>query len=202
MDDLDQMDRRSMMQTIAFLLGAATVPTLAGCKAAINGKGVLNEGQLKLLTAIADTIIPKTDTEGAVAAKVPQLIDGMLRDWASAKSRTAIVGAIDEVGKLDKDFAVLDPAKRKALLLAHDKAALQPGRAPKEKLTGFAAMTAGPPVANPGYVKLKGLIINLYYSSEIASTNELVFEPVPGKFVPSLKVTPETRPFAGVGGPF
>jgi hypothetical protein len=30
-------------------------------------------------------------------------------------------------------------------------------------------------------------------------TQELVYEHVPGKFVASLKTTPETRPFAGVG---
>jgi hypothetical protein len=63
-------------------------------------------------------------------------------------------------------------------------------------------MVGGVPTVNPAYVKLKELIINLYYSSEIASTKELVFEPVPGKYIASLKVTPETRPFAGLGGPF
>jgi hypothetical protein len=63
-------------------------------------------------------------------------------------------------------------------------------------------MVAGPPTMNPAYVRLKGLIIALYYNSEVACTDELVFEPVPGKYVPSMKVTPETRPFAGLGGPF
>jgi gluconate 2-dehydrogenase gamma chain len=202
MHNLDQMNRRSMMQTIALLLGAATVPTLAGCKAMSDSKGILSDEQLKLLIAIADTIIPKTDTEGAVGVKVPQQIDGMLGAWASQKTRAELIGAIDAVGKLDKDFAGLDPAKRKALLLVHDKAALQPGPPRKEKLTGFAAMVAGPPVANPAYVKLKGLIINLYYNSEIAMTKELIYEHNPGKYAPSLKVTPDTRPFAGLGGPF
>ncbi len=88
------------------------------------------------------------------------------------------------------------------MLTEHDKAAVQPGPPPKEKLTGLAAMISGAPTANPAYVKLKGLIINLYYNSEIAMTKELVFEPVPGKYVASMKVTPETRPFAGLGGPF
>jgi gluconate 2-dehydrogenase gamma chain len=64
------------------------------------------------------------------------------------------------------------------------------------------AMVAGPPVANPAYLKLKELVITLYYASEVALTQELIYEHVPGKFVPSLKVNPDTRPFAGVGGPF
>jgi gluconate 2-dehydrogenase gamma chain len=198
------MDRRALMRNVALLLGAASIPTLAGCKAAMEGKGALDEEQMKLLTAISDTIIPETDTPGAVAVGVPKLLSGMLRDWASAETATEVTGAIAEIGKLsgDKNFAELDAAKRKALLVEHDKAAVQPGPPPKKKLTGIAAMMAGAPVANPGYVKLKGLIINLYYNSEIASTKELIFEPVPGKYIASLKVTPETRPFAGLGGPF
>jgi hypothetical protein len=192
------------MRNVALLLGAATVPTLAGCKAAMEGKGALDEAQMKLLTAIADTIIPATDTPGAAAVGVPKLLSGMVRDWASEQTRAELTGAIDAIGKLsgDKNFADLDPAKRQALLAVHDKAAVQPGPPPKEKLTGLAAMIGGPPVVNPAYVKLKGLIINLYYNSEIAMTKELIYEHVPGKFVPSLKVTPETRPFAGLGGPF
>jgi hypothetical protein len=63
-------------------------------------------------------------------------------------------------------------------------------------------MMMGPPTANPAYVRLKGLIINLYYASEMANEKELVFETVPGKFVASMKVTPESRPFAGLGGLF
>lgn len=204
MQDFAQMDRRALMRNVALLLGAATVPTLAGCKAAMQGQGALDDGQMKLLNAIADTIIPVTDTPGAVAAGVPKLVSGMLRDWASAETRAQITSAIDAIGKLsgDENFAALAPEKRKALLLAYDKAAVQLGPPPKKKLTGMAAMIAGAPTANPAYIKLKELIINLYYNSEIAATKELVFEAVPGKFISSLKVTPETRPFAGLGGPF
>jgi gluconate 2-dehydrogenase gamma chain len=201
MDDLDQMNRRSMLQTVALLLGAATVPTLAGCKAAGDGPGALDEAQLKLLSAIADTIIPKTDTPGAVDTGVPKQISGMLKAWASAETRTKMIGAVAAIGKLDKDFAGLDAAKRKALLSKYDADAVKPGPPPKGKRHPLAMMM-GPPTMNPDYIQLKGLIINLYYASEEACTKELVYEHNPGKFVASLKVTPETRPFAGLGGLF
>lgn len=204
MNELMQLDRRAVMRSVALLLGATVVPTLASCKAATEGKGALDKGQLKLLTAIADTIIPETDTPGAVAANVPKLLSGMIRDWASETTRAELTGAIAEIGKLSgaKNFADLDPATRNALLTEHDKAAVKPGPPPKVKRKGLLALHAGPPTANPGYVRLKGLIISLYYSSEVASTTELIYEHVPGKFEPSLKVTPDTRPFAGVGGAF
>lgn len=207
MQDFAQMDRRVLMRNVALLLGATTVPTLAGCKAALQGEGALDDAQMKLLTAIADTIIPVTDTPGAVAAGVPKLLSGMIRDWASKQTLDQISKELVYIDSAAKDqtmksFVDHTAEQRKRLLTAYDKAAVQPGSPPKKKLTGFAAMVAGPPTMNPAYVRLKGLIISLYYNSEIAATKELVFEAVPGKFVPSLKVTPETRPFAGLGGPF
>jgi gluconate 2-dehydrogenase gamma chain len=211
MQPFPEMDRRALMARAMQLLGATVVvggtAGLAGCKQAdVKGKPMDAE-QLALLGAIADTIIPVTDTPGAVGVGVPKKLDAMLVDWASPERRTELMGAMDEIDELAKSasgkgFAALDSAKRKELLLAHDAQAVKPGPPPKIKPTGLAAMVGGTPTMNPAYVKLKELIINLYYSSEIASTKELVFEPVPGKYVASLKVTPETRPFAGLGGPF
>ena len=201
MQDFAQMDRRALMRNVALLLGAASVPTLAGCKAMMGSDGSLDEAQMKLLVAIADTIIPETDTPGAVATGVPKQISGMLKAWASAETQTKLTGVIDAIGRLDKDFAGLDAAKRKALLLKYDAEAVKPGPPPTGKPHPLAMMM-GPPVMNPDYVQLKGLVINLYYASEIASTKELVYEHVPGKYVASMPVTPETRPFAGVGGLF
>jgi hypothetical protein len=201
MEDIATLNRRALMRNLALLLGAASLPTLAGCKAALDGKGALNNAQLKQLTAIADTIIPATDTPGAVAANVPKLLSGLLRDWASDETRNELIRAIDATAAIAPkgSFADLPAEERMALLQAHDKAAVQPGPPPKEPLKGLAALLAGPSTANPGYVRLKQLIIDLYYNSEIAMTQELVYEHVPGKFVASLKTTPETRPFAGVG---
>jgi gluconate 2-dehydrogenase gamma chain len=208
MHDLAQMDRRTLMQRVALLIGAAAVPADAlAVVAKSKGKRFLTPAQYTLLTAVADTIIPVTDTPGAVAVGVPRLLDGMLANWASAQRRVQLTGALTEIDALamardNKGFAALAPERRKALLVDHDIAALKPGPPRKEKLNAFAAMVAGPPVANPGFLKLKDLTIALYYSSEIALTKELIYEHVPGQWVPSMKITPETRPFAGVGGPF
>jgi gluconate 2-dehydrogenase gamma chain len=208
MHDLANLNRRTLMTQIALLIGATAIPADAFAAIAKRGtKRFLSPAQFSLLTAVADTIIPVTDTPGAVAVGVPRLLDGMLANWASAKSRALLTGALTEIEALamsndEMDFAALSPDRRKALLVEHDKAALKPGPPRTEKLSGLAAMTAPPPVANPGYFKLKDLTIALYYASEVALTKELIYEHVPGQWVPSMKITPETRPFAGVGGPF
>ncbi|MBU6268658.1 MAG: gluconate 2-dehydrogenase subunit 3 family protein [Sphingomonadales bacterium] len=208
MTDAFSMDRRALMGRVALLLGASALPAdafAAGGKAA--AKKFLAAPQFATLSAIADTVIPATDTPGAVGVGVPRLIDGMLVNWASAQSREQIVGVIAQVDKLALDadkqgFAKLTPARRKELLVPFDKAALKPGPKPTEKLNALMAMMAGPPVMNPAWVKLKDLVITLYYSSEIAMTKEIIYEHVPGKWVPSLKITPGMRPSAGNGGPF
>ena len=68
-----------------------------------------------------------------------------------------------------------------------------------KKLSGLAALMGAPSVADPGYHRIKTLVLSLYYNSEIAMTQELVYEHVPGEWVPSLEITPGMRPFAGGG---
>lgn len=204
------LQRRTLMAHIGLLLGSAAIPAeaFAAPKKKAKGKAAAKKffspSQMALVTALADTFIPTTDTPGAVATKAPQLLDSLMINWASAATKAQILGALPGIEKMaldadKKPFAALTPARRKDLLIPYDKAALKPVPR-KEKLTGLAAMMAGPAFADPGYGKLKDLIITLYYTSEVAMTQEVVYEHVPGPFVPSLKITPQTRPFAGVGG--
>lgn len=204
-----EFDRRGMIARMMALVGATAVSGLPADvlakPAAKSAKAArfLDPTRFALLTAIADTIVPVTDTPGAVAAGVPANLDGMLAHWASPPRREMLVGAIAEIDALaqaqqGKGFVALSPEQRLALLSAHDAAALK--QVPrKEKLFGMAAMMAGPSVANPAYSKLKELIVVLYYYSEIALTTELAYEHAPGGWTPSIKVTPDTRPTGGLG---
>jgi gluconate 2-dehydrogenase gamma chain len=198
------LDRRALIQRIALLLGATAIPSeaYAATKARAR-KRFLNSAQFALMNAVADTIIPTTDTPGAIAAGVPATLDGMLANWASVKTRSevlAALGRIDAAAKAQKQksFAALSPADRAAVLRPHDAAALKavppPPGAPK--LNFFTAATY---VADPGYHTIKDLVINLYYYSEVGTSNELVYEHNPGTFQPSLKVTPQSRPYLGLG---
>jgi gluconate 2-dehydrogenase gamma chain len=199
-----EMDRRVMLQRIALLLGATAIPAdaLLAAKAA-KGKRFLDAARLRTLTAFADTIVPATDTPGAVVAGVPAKLDGMLATWASPSSRKAIVEALDRIdvaakASKKKGFAALSAADRNAVLLPHDKAALvkvaPPPNAPKSH--PFAPVNW---VADQGYLKAKELVIALYYSSEVAMTQELIYEHAPGTWQPSIKITENMRPWASVG---
>ena len=203
MSDYLQFDRRSMLETMAFLLGAAALPADALAKPAARAKKFLDVGRMKLLSAVADTMIPQTDTPGALAAHVPAKFDALLVNWASPARRLELVGALAKIDAAAMtqekvSFTALSPEKRNALLTALDAAALK--NVPrKEKLTGMAAMMAGPAVADPGYAKLRELIIVLFFYSEAALTSVLTYEHVPGGWTPSVTVTPQTRNTGGLG---
>ena len=204
MHELETLNRRALMGRIAMLLGVSALPLEAlDAAMAPKRKPAAPAGQLALIAAVADTILPTTDTPGAVAAKVPAKLNGMLTSWASAKTRgeiLAALGRIDAAAKTQKGkgFAALTAAERAALLKPHDAAALKsvpaPPGAPKASL--FAPNVN---VADNGYYLFKDLVIALYYFSEVGTANELAYVHVPGAFKPSIKLTPQSRPELGTG---
>lgn len=221
------LNRRSMLQQALVMVGAAVVPGGAEALAAAakSGKRQLDAPRYALLTAVADTIIPKTDTPGAVDAGVPQIVDALLGAWASPPRRTTLLGALDKIDGLamtqqKKPFAQLRLDERVALLRPHDAAALKalPKSAPPpnalplgatqttmDPQVGRARQAPGPSMmermaprfTDPAYGKLKELIVIGYYCSETALTTELPYEHNPGAWEPSLPVTPDTRAWGG-----
>ncbi len=197
------MDRRTMLERLAWLLGAAALPGEALARAAPRARRFLDPVRTTLLSAIADTMIPQTDTPGALAAKVPAKFDALLRTWASPARRIELIGALARINAAAMaaekvGFVALTPAKRYAVLTAFDAAALK--TVPRtEKLSAMAAMMAGPAVADAGYGKLRELIIMLFFYSQEALTSVLTYEHTPGGWTPSIKVTPQTRGTGGLG---
>lgn len=206
MNGFAEMHRRELLGRAIALLGAASVGTLtlpAIAQAADAARPYLDKANLALLSAVADTMVPVTDTPGALAANVPAVFDGLLRDWAAPQRRTDLVDALKRIDaaareQKGKGFVELTPADRTAFLTAYDIAALKPAPAKTPTGGGVAALMAmQAAVVDPTYAKLKELIVLIYYMSEIGLTKELSYEHAPGKWQPSVKITPETRPAGG-----
>jgi Gluconate 2-dehydrogenase subunit 3 len=203
MSEFLNLDRRGMLAQLAALVGAAALPMEALAAPARRARRFLLAPQYALLSAVADTILPVTDTPGALAAQVPARLDRLLLNWASAESRGKITGALGRIdaaarAQKDKGFAALSAAERATVLRLHDLAALKkvppPPGAPKANFFVSADY-----VADQGYLKLKGLVLQLYYFSPVGVANELLYDHVPGKFQPSIKLTPASRPELGTG---
>jgi gluconate 2-dehydrogenase gamma chain len=203
MADPFNLTRRSLIERTLLLVGAGATGgfSLSALAQTAASGPYLNAPAFTLLTAVADTIVPRTDSVGALDANVPANFDALLHNWASAERRMEITKSLLQIDKLarqthGKAFTKLDPQARHDLLAAHDEKALQilPSAKPA---SGLAALMKGPNYANPGYGKMKEVIVALYYMSEPALTRELTYEHAPGEWQPSIPVTPQTRPAGG-----
>jgi hypothetical protein len=131
-------DRRALIQRMALLLGAAALPAeafAAPARRRTAAARALSAPLYAVLTAAADTIVPATDSPGALAAKVPQVLDGMLTTWASSTTRESITEALRRIDAAarrakGKGFAALTTAERAEMLKPHDAAALTKVPAP------------------------------------------------------------------------
>lgn len=197
MMELGQMDRRALLSRAMLLVGAgvaasacATLEPLAAATPA-----TITPAQMATLTAVSDTVIPRTDTPGAVDVEVPGLFSALMDNWAAPETRAMLMDVLDRIEGLPGDgrsFTALAPADRKAVLTPFDAAALTP--------SGAQGSPFGPPPASdPAYQRLKQLILTLYYLSQPALTQELAYTHVPGRWDPSIPVTPATRPQGGPG---
>lgn len=215
----DGIDRRALLQRALLLVGAAALPggTQALAAAVKSAKRQLDAPHYALLTAVADTILPKTATPGAVEVGVPQYIDALLGTWATPQSKAKIVGTLDAIDRLAREqhqrgFAQLTPAEREAVLTPYDVAALKPAPAPPTKADPKVGRAKQEPVqarsmsslrspayADAGYGKLKELVVTVFYYSETALTHDLAYEHAPGAWEPSTPLTPTTRPWGGAG---
>lgn len=193
------MDRRRLLQSAFALVGSSVALSACDFSTLVSrGSFSFSHQQRALLSAIADTLVPKTDTGGAIEAGVPQAFEGLLSNWAKPQTKRLLLAAIDNIEvqtqkAKGKGFADLTATDKTAWLTEIDAEGLKMNPV-APKLTGLYAILAGPAYMNPGYAKLKSLLVTLYYTSELALTEEMPYQHTPGKFQPSIPVTTNTRP--------
>ena len=189
----ETIDRREALRRAALLLGGALAApsvagVLAGCQASRAPEGVwvpraLTRAQAELVAAIAEHILPETDTPGARAAGVHRFIDGMLAESYPPPERTRFLAGLAELDARaarasGRPFLQCAPSEQGALLEQLDREALAspPDRPPVRR--------GGRPEepAVPFFRTMKELTLVGYYTSEIGATRELHHAPVPGRY--------------------
>ncbi len=171
------LDRRHFVRGALVAIGAAGVafPGWTALEAAERVKPpFFDKRRFAILDAVAETIMPRTDTPGARDAGVPKRIDLLMTGWASAKTKAEFTKLLDDMDIAAGGIAALAPDKQLAAVSAYDKAH----------------------GTDPAYAKFKKLVLALYYLSEPGATQELAYEHTPGAWEPSIAVTPDTRGYA------
>lgn len=113
----------------------------------------LNREQQALVTAIAEMIIPETDTPGAKSVKVPEFIDLILTEWMSDEERTAFLAGL---GDIDVRSAALGSPRFVDLALPRNT----------ELLTLFDRAKEDKAGAGPTFARLKALTVYGYFTSK------------------------------------
>jgi gluconate 2-dehydrogenase gamma chain len=129
----------------------------------------LTAAQAQIVDVVAELIYPATDTPGARAAGVPQMIDKALKGWCDPTQAGLIRSGLD---RMDTDakaahgaaFVALTPAQQQALLTRYDQE---------------AAAARGKPHA---FRTLKDLMTIGYFTSKPGATVTLRYDPVPGDY--------------------
>jgi hypothetical protein len=180
-DSPETMRRRELLRRAAWLLGGAVsapaaLAILQGCGRQEPGKpGVrwvpqfLEGREAELVTAIADVMIPKTDTAGALEAGVPAFIDAaLLALYPQADQRRFKqgLGQFDEAAKsAGKAFLERDRAAQ----AAHLKQALEAGLAAEADPKPFILM-------------MRELTLLGYLNSRVGITENMEYVSVPTAF--------------------
>lgn len=169
------MTRREALRRAALFLGAALAPSvLSGALQAATAAAApgakpryLNPAQFDLAGAIAERILPRTDTPGAIDVGVPAFIDLMYGKYLSAaEQKTFAAGLADfdqaAVAAHGRSFGQLAPAQQDAVLTQAAVAAQ------KQEKTFLH--------------QIKELTVVGYFTSEIVGREVLHYDPVPGRF--------------------
>ncbi len=171
-------DRRALLRGAILLVGGVAVAPEVWAQAE---RAFFTAPERATLDLLCETMIPRTDTPGAIEAGVPTFLDTLMVSWASPASQTLfrdLVARLAESAKKDtgKPIAALTAPQRTAWLARQDAALL-------------AAW-------DPGYVAFKQLVLTGYYWSEAGATQELRYELIPGSWEPAIPLTPDTRAWA------
>jgi gluconate 2-dehydrogenase gamma chain len=180
------MDRRAAIQTLlqgglafSLMAGFAEAAWDAVAAGAQRTPPVLNHAQEHMITLIADTILPRSDTPGAIDVGVPPWIDLVLAEYFSDTRRARFLADLNAIDQLAL-------SQSGAHLTALEGDGLAKVLAPLDAACGSKDLTA----AQRGYVQLKELIVYGYFTSKSVQQDLLKVVIVPGRFDADVLIKP------------
>jgi len=183
------MNRREALKNTALLAGGvlagpSLLSLLQSCTKAnrLDWQPLfLNEDQAMLISAFVDTILPATDTPGALDVNVDMFIDLFFEKTYDAEAQQQVRNELDQFNagaeqNYGAPFADLNNEDRKQFLLDHEK----DGGTFRKSVWGTAVGDQEEP---PGFYKsLKSLTLWAYFNSEKVGEEILVYDPIPGVY--------------------
>lgn len=172
------MDRRDLLRlmaaasTLSFLPRSAEAVVRLGRAAHRAASPVLRAMTPqtgRLVSTLADLILPRTETPGATDVGIPQFIDGLLADWFPDDERRQFLDGLDDLNRragsrYRASFVDLDQDTQVAMLATLDGA------------------EGSPASAEAAFSRLKSLTVYGYFTSETVARDVLQDPIIPGRF--------------------
>ena len=193
------MERREAMKNMALAMGyTLSASTLASLMTSCGEQATLDwqpkyftKEQALNVEALADAIIPKTDTPGAKELGVPQFLDSFIGEVMTISDRVAYMKELDGFIALceksqGKPLYACDAAQKKAFL---DEQNAQN----KMKYPGIWGADMVKADMRNFFGKFKDTLVWVFFTTKEAGEQMLAYDPVPGGYDACFTITPETK---------
>ncbi len=175
------MDRRHLLRLLGTAAAAAGLSPFQlsaliarGGPRRRTGLAFFTAEQREAVSAIAEAIIPETDTPGANEAGVVEFIEMIVSEWLRPAERERFMRGLAHI---DEHTEALTGVRFAHAGEAHQVAVLSGMEA-----EGRALMERDEDVPTPFFHQVRGLVLSGYYTSEIGMKEELLWQPIPGRF--------------------
>lgn len=183
------MQRRDAIKIMVAVLGSSLSPSLVrALESAPIAAGASFPSALKQsVAAMAERIIPTTDTPGAITVGVPDFIEEIVLQWYTDNERQIFMEGCDRVEALCREqfaaeFSALSAEQQDKILSQMEAEA---GRSQM----GFSIDINFDEDPSPFFTKLKELVVVGYYTSETGATQELLYDPMPMEYKGDIPLT-------------
>ncbi|WP_234572128.1 gluconate 2-dehydrogenase subunit 3 family protein [Rhodohalobacter sp. 614A] len=179
MDNTNKIDRKEAIKRTAMIIGGAVfapniLGILKGCTAqpGVDWNPVLfSNDQARLVTSLADVIIPADEYPSASEAGVPAFIESMINEVYTEEQRNEFLEGLDSFAEnsritLETDFFDSSDERRYEVVYNENQSALEIDR--NESASFF--------------LRFKELTILGYFTSEIGASEVLRYEAIPGMY--------------------
>jgi len=145
----------------------------------------LNPHQDATVKAMAEMIMPRTDTPGATDVGASEFIDLMLTEWYDESDRVRFLNGLADVDRrsqslFGKDFVDCQAIPQAEILTALGEKMAEEGELAPDR---GRPLRASPPRTDESfYSMLRRLTLIAYYTSEAGATAELQFEVIPDHY--------------------
>ena len=174
------MDRREALQLLmggaAFQLASPKLfASLRSARMLLDTQTTLrtlNPEQSATVAAMAETILPKTDTVGATEAGTGQFVDLILTEWYTENQRSIFLNGLTDVDSraqsaFGKKFVECSTDHREKILTDLGEQLTKDAQTARESSPGYRGSPTKPD--KNFYYMMRDLTLTAYYTSEVVS---------------------------------